>query len=169
MVSANCEPTSDACGTNPATDLEEAKVDKMIGSICPGCSQAHPDNGATKIGVRHVVAHETVLDCSCGNTWNCRQWIFGNTRPFCFASFPSGNAEPFRFSAACWRSCSRAFRRAIDDRYRDSGRSGELLVDRLERRSQIGKFPDRRAERTGNNSSTRSEPGARRARDRSIL
>ena len=24
-------------GTNPATDREEAKVDKMIGSICRGC------------------------------------------------------------------------------------------------------------------------------------
>jgi hypothetical protein len=26
-----------ALGTNPAIDREEAKVDKMIGSICRGC------------------------------------------------------------------------------------------------------------------------------------
>src|ERR1700722_19337225 len=29
-------------GTNPAIDREEAKVDKMIGSICRGCSSRRP-------------------------------------------------------------------------------------------------------------------------------
>jgi hypothetical protein len=34
-------------GTNPAIDREEAKVNKMIGSICRGCSRGHAAGAVT--------------------------------------------------------------------------------------------------------------------------